>query len=261
MAIAPRASEIRIDAARRAALFMGSSLYRPGGVDAPPGEVIAVEALAITGRRDPEDAQEGPAHAGAPVRRGPASVQKARFRKQERSRADRGQPPDPAGLTPDPGEERQMRAVRLRAPSPRDQERVDPAADLVEPAVGVEPQPPRRAKRATFHLEDLDAVGVVGSLPVVLPARAGPRIRLWSGTRGSNSRDPRAKRARTASRGRADDSVRGLRSPCSLCPRTPGSRVLRKNEARLVPGLGFDFGAGHEGRTRDIYLGKVALYH
>ena len=34
-----------------------------------------------------------------------------------------------------------------------------------------------------------------------------------------------------------------------------------KNEARLVPGPGFDYGAGHEGRTRDIYLGKVALYH
>ncbi len=34
-----------------------------------------------------------------------------------------------------------------------------------------------------------------------------------------------------------------------------------KNEARLVPGPGFDYGAGHGGRTRDFYLGKVALYH
>src|SRR5450756_754732 len=37
------------------------------------------------------------------------------------------------------------------------------------------------------------------------------------------------------------------------------ARVFRrgKNEARLVPGPGFDYGAGHEGRTRDIYLGKA----
>jgi hypothetical protein len=45
-------------------------------------------------------------------------------------------------------------------------------------------------------------------------------------------------------------------------PPTPGpSGTSAKNGARLVPGPGFDYGAGHEGRTRDIYLGKVALYH
>jgi len=38
----------------------------------------------------------------------------------------------------------------------------------VEPVVGAEPQPRRRAERAAFQPEDLHAVGVVAPLSVVL---------------------------------------------------------------------------------------------
>jgi hypothetical protein len=53
----------------------------------------------------------------------------------------------------------------------------------------------------------------------------------------------------------------GFGRPPFLRPDSQGGEFSGKNEARREPGPGFDYGAGHEGRTRDIYLGKVALYH
>ena len=66
-----------------------------------------------------------------------------------------------------------MRAMGLFAPPSRDQQRVDPAPHLGEPAVGIEAEPRRRAERAALQPENLEAVGVT-LLPVSLPVVVQP---------------------------------------------------------------------------------------
>jgi hypothetical protein len=120
----------------------------------------------------------GQALAPAPVGGRPLAVEEAGLRQEERARADRREPPHPPRLPPDPAQERRVAAVTLGSPSPRDHERVDPAPDLVEAAVGEEPQTRRRAEGPTAEPQDLQAVGVVVPLPAVLQPPRRPREHL-----------------------------------------------------------------------------------
>jgi hypothetical protein len=107
------------------------------------------------------------------VRRRPASGEQARFSQEEGAGAYGGKAPCLGRLPPEKAKQRRVRKVTLDADPAGDEQRVDPAADLAQSAVGVQAEPAGCGEETPPEPQDLHSVGVVAPLAhLPQPARS-----------------------------------------------------------------------------------------